>query len=154
VDSDKLIAEAKKLFPAEARPGVFIRDPDHCRECAEHEETLQSLDQDSIGMAQLGNAGWDPICFISPGGYKYYFPALVRLAINDNDKTEYIDQFLFNLSFDGLENERFKSFSEEQRQFVRKLLLEMIESFSISEEEKTWLEPLFDQALQAWGGEK
>ena len=154
VDSDKLIAEAKILFCGDARPSAFIRDTDHCCECAEHEATLQSHDQDSIGLEQLGNAAWDPICFISPAGYKYYFPALIRLAINDKDKTGYLDQFLLNLSFDGLENERFKSFSEEQRQFVQNLLLEMIDGFAISEEERNWLEPLVDKALQVWGSEK
>ena len=97
MDSRKLVEEAKKLFPANNRPGAFIRNPDHCCECAEHEETLREHDQDSIGIEQLGNAGWDPICFISPEGYKYYFPALVRLALNDSDNMDYIEQFLFRV---------------------------------------------------------
>jgi len=154
MDSRKLVEEAKKLFPANNRPGAFIRNPDHCCECAEHEETLREHDQDSIGIEQLGNAGWDPICFISPEGYKYYFPALVRLALNDSDNMSYIEQFLFSLAYDGPNNERFKSFSEEQKQFVRKLLLEIIDSVSISEEGQRWLEPDFDQALKVWRGGK
>lgn len=98
----------------------------------------------------MGNAAWDPICFIGPEGYKYYVPALVRLAVNE--KFGYIDQFLFNLAYDEPDNERFKSFSEEQRQFVRKLLLELIDRISISEEDRHGVEPLFDQAMRVWGG--
>jgi hypothetical protein len=62
-------------------------------------------------MAELGNAGWDPICFTTDEGYRYWLPALARLALLPGDY--YVDQFLFHL-----EN-RLHVFDDAERPVVR-----------------------------------
>jgi hypothetical protein len=96
----------------------------HCCECAEHDETLLAFDVDTIGLEQLGNPGWDPMCFASPEGMIYYLPALVRLTVDtiDNPRESYLDQFLFHLIRDGPGNSVVSACSEEQRRFVAEFL--------------------------------
>src|SRR5687767_15001421 len=88
---------AKSLFNT-SKPDHFT-DYQHCCECAEHDQTLLSFDHDSIGLSELGNPGWDPLCFSSPEGLIYYMPAMVRLTLDtiDNPQESYLDQFLFHL---------------------------------------------------------
>ena len=120
-----LIEEAKRLFGDQTRPEHFT-NYQHCRECAEHDETLRSYDLDSLSYEQLSPA-WDPFCFITPEGFSYYFPALVRLALEGTGETYFIDQFLFHLEYDGPQNARFQAFSKEQRQFVARVLDYLLE---------------------------
>lgn len=102
---------------------VFSRNPapdnytnrEHCDECAEHDETLRSYTPKSIGLEQLGNAAWDPICFVLPQAFKYYFPALVRLALDSEGSNGYLDQFLFHVTYQGEESRFFKHFSKAER---------------------------------------
>lgn len=60
------VNKAKELF-ASPKPGHFT-NYQHCDECAEHDETLRSTDVDTIGLGELGNPAWDPICFCSSEG--------------------------------------------------------------------------------------
>jgi len=96
--------QAKLIFNVE-KPAHFV-DSMHCSECAEHDQTLLAFDVDSIGLAQLGNPGWDPLCFSSAEGIRYYMPALVRLTLDTMEKPHetYIDQMLFHLLQDGMNN--------------------------------------------------
>ncbi len=104
----------------------------HCCECAEHDQTLLSFDVDSIGLPELGNAGWDPICFASVAGRMYYLPALIRmtLATIDNPRESYLDQMLFHLIRDGPGNDLVEACSKEQRAFVAEFLEYLIEHHS------------------------
>ena len=70
--------QAKVIFN-EPKPAHFV-DHRHCCECAEHDETLTTFDVDSIDLQQLGNPGWDPLCFSSSEGLIYYglFKTLLR----------------------------------------------------------------------------
>jgi hypothetical protein len=122
-----LIEEAKALFSETVRPEHFTNYK-HCSECAEHDETLCSHNPDTISLNELGNPAWDPICFVTPEAFKYYFPALVRLAVEGTGENYYLDQFLFHLESDGPKNDRWRVFSTEQRQFVVKLLDYFIET--------------------------
>lgn len=101
------------------KPAHFT-DYRHCCECAEHDETLSAFDRDSIGLEQLGHPSWDPICFISVEGFKYYAPALVRLTLEtiDNPQTAYLSQLLFHLIQDGRDNRLVSACSREQREFI------------------------------------
>lgn len=89
-------AEVERAFAAAPRPAIF-GNPAHCCECAEHEATLAAATRESIGLAELGNPGWDPICFVRDEGYLYYFPATARLALGRGEAF-YLDQFLFHLN--------------------------------------------------------
>lgn len=102
----------------------------HCCECAEHDQTLSASDVDSIGLQQLGNPGWDPLCFSSAEGLIYYMPALIRLTLDtmDNPRETYLDQMLFHLIQDGMRNRLISACTKEQRNFVADFLEYLVEN--------------------------
>ena len=114
--------QAKLIFNV-PKPAHFANYR-HCCECAEHDQTLLAFDVDSIGLAQLGNPGWDPLCFSSAEGLMYYLPALIRLTLDtmDSPRETYLDQMLFHLVQDGPGNRLVSACSKEQRQFVADFL--------------------------------
>ena len=101
----------------------------HCCECAEHDQTLSEFDRNSIGLEQLGNPGWDPLCFSQPEGLVYYLPALIRITLDtiSTPRERYLDQFLFHLIKDGPGNTFVEACSHEQKQFVADFLAYLIE---------------------------
>ena len=109
---------------------VHFTDYRHCCECAEHDETLSASDVDSIGLQQLGNPGWDPLCFSHAEGLMYYLPALIRLTLDtiDNPREAYLDQLLFHLIRDGVGNMLVTACSREQREFVTGFLGYLVET--------------------------
>ena len=100
---DALINEATKVFAEVPRPEHFT-DYEHCCECAEHDQTLLNATIDTIGLDELGNPGWDPVCFASAEGKQYYFPAFVRLSLDSIDHEFYFGQLLFHLEGSGAGN--------------------------------------------------
>ncbi len=118
----ELVKEALSLFPQNDRPAHFT-DPEHCEECRDHDKALLANTREKISYDILGNPGWDPICFINEPGFKYYFPAMVRLALEGTGNEYYIDQFLFHIT----QNAHCMSFSEAQSLFVVKVLDCLIE---------------------------
>jgi hypothetical protein len=114
------IQEAKRLFQV-PKPAHFT-NYQHCCECAEHDETLMTANVDSIGLQQLGNPGWDPLCFTSAEGLLYYMLALIRLTLDILDKPQerYLYQMLFHLIRAGKDNDLVRACSQEQRAFVAK----------------------------------
>ncbi len=121
------VAEARRLFLSE-RPEHFTNYR-HCDECAEHDQTLLTAEIDTIGLEELGNPGWDPICFSSPEGRSYYMPAFVRLSLDTVDDAFYFEQFLFHLEGDGPGNDWLLSCNQEQRRFVADFIRHMISSY-------------------------
>jgi len=122
--------QAKLIFNT-PKP-IQFGNPKHCCECAEHDQTLSASDVDSIGLQQLGNPGWDPLCFSSVEGLIYYMPALIRLTLDtmDNPHETYIDQMLFHLIQDGPDNRLVSACSKEQRKFVADFLEHLTETYS------------------------
>ena len=113
----------------------------HCCECAEHDQELSAFDVNSIGLEQLGNPGWDPLCFSHPEGMVYYLPALIRITLDtiSNPSERYLDQFLFHLIKDGPGNSFVTVCSNEQRQFVADFLAYLIEHYTaeVNEDQMT-----------------
>jgi len=120
------LEESKALF-ATPRPEHFT-NYQHCDECFEHDQTLLNSTIDDIGMEELGNPGWDPMCFVEPEGLIYYFPALVRLCLDSSEEWSYIGQFIFHISYDGPQNRHVLAFSEAQRDFVVRFLDHLLET--------------------------
>ena len=78
----------------------------------------------------MGNPGWDPICFTSPEGFAYYFPALARLALAPPSAQHgwYADQLLFHLSSGFEDNAYWRACSPPQKAAVARLLQHIIET--------------------------
>lgn len=138
------IKKSRSLFESE-RPIHFVERP-YCDESSEHEDTLQRCTIDSIGLEELGNPGWDPMCFCNAEGKKYYFPALIRLSLDTIESDFYFAQLLFHLSWNGKENDFYVNCSDEQRSFVASFIESMIKSYpkEIDKEFST------DEALEAY----
>ena len=122
----------------------------HCDECADHDNTFRSHSRDSIGLDQLDNWGWDPVCFATVEGYKYYFPAFARLALAGFEdrvtadgvryRSGYLDLFLLHLA----RPERTDSFDAVQRAAVLDLLIFLLEEMPDEVEESSTGDSLFD----------
>ena len=121
------VERARGLF-ATPKPEHFT-DFNHCCECAEHDETLRSHDVETIGLSELGNAGWDPLCFCSAAGLRYYFPALVRLSLQSVDDDFYFEQLLFHLEYEWEQNRLLTGCNRHERQFVADFIAHMILDF-------------------------
>lgn len=120
----KLVREA---FALEPRPEHFTNYL-HCCECAEHDELLSSRDLQSLKLEDVNNAGWDPICFVTEQGFRYYLPSLVRLALESRASDWYLPQLLFHLVGDGPRNRRVSCCSLLQKQAIGTFLWHAVET--------------------------
>jgi hypothetical protein len=123
----------------------------HCCECAEHDETLLAYDVNTIGIEQLGNPGWDPVCFISPEGFLYYLPALIRITLNTMAKPQeqYLDQLLFHLIRDGKDYDLVRACSLEQRAFIAGFLEYLIVQYAAEIDACTYADAIL-KAYDIW----
>ena len=123
----------------------------HCCECAEHDKALLAYDVNSIGVEQLGNPGWDPLCFASSEGFLYYLPALIRLMLNTMAKPHerYLDQLLFHLVRDGKDHNLVQACSSEQRVFIAEFLEYLMEQYSAELDECTYSDNML-KAYDIW----
>ena len=137
--TDVLVA-IRRAFADVPRPEQFT-DCRHRSDRAEHEETLRAHTPDTIGLEQVGNAGWDPLCFVTIAGFKYFMPGLARLAVGRG----YIAEFLFQLNDD-----RIAGFTIEQR-LATLQLLEFIRDEMPDEVEKWMAEDELKDRIQALG---
>jgi hypothetical protein len=106
--SDQQIIDlVRKAFETGPRPAHFTNYM-HCCECAEHDDVLCSRDITSLRVEDVNNAAWDPICFLTTEGFRYYLPALVRLALESSTSQDswYLPQLLFHLIGDDPHNHR------------------------------------------------
>lgn len=122
------IDEAKRIFRMD-KPEHFTNH-EHCCECEEHDQTLIRSSIDEIGLEELGNPGWDPICFASSEGKKYYMPSFIRLSLDTIDDEFYFAQFLFHLEYDGRQNNLYLSCNAKQREFILKFVEHVILQYS------------------------
>jgi hypothetical protein len=135
-----VLAGICRAFADVPRPERFT-DGRLSSERAEHEETLRAHTPDTISLEDVGNAGWDPICFVTIDGFKYFMPGLARLALGGG----YIAEFLFQLNDD-----RIASFTSEQ-QLATLDLLEFIRDEMLGEVERWSAEVDLNDRLRALG---
>jgi len=151
-DAD-ILQKVQRAFAKCRRPKHFTNYT-HCEECAEHDELLRSRDIYTLRIDDVGNPGWDPICFISPEGFAYYLPTLARLALAESDYAHgwYGGQFLRHLCSDGPKNKRMLVCTPEQRQVVVDLLRHILETRATLVESELHTDDLF-QAIEIWSDE-
>lgn len=143
------VQHAKRLF--QIPKSEHFTNYHHCCECAEHDETLLAYDVDSIGIEQLGNPGWDPLCFASVAGLLYYLPALIRLTLEtmDTPQERYLDQLLFHLIRDGKDHDFVRACNPEQRAFIAEFLEHLMETYSVELDGCTYSDDLV-KAYEIW----
>ncbi len=127
-DADVLkVVEA--AFASQARPGHFTNFR-HCEECAEHDEVLRSRTKESLTVADVGNPGWDPICFVTDEGFRYYFPGLARLALQEPTGGHgwYFEQLLFHLNDAATPQKRRPACTPQQREAVACFLRHVLDT--------------------------
>jgi hypothetical protein len=125
-----ILSEIDTAFGTVERPEHFTNFT-HCEECAEHDELLRTRDRDTLRIEDVGNPGWDPICFCSPNGIAYYFPALARLALAEQSLETYDwygNQLLFHLYSGFTDNAFLQRCNIAQRQVVARFLAHIIET--------------------------
>lgn len=116
----QLVSEA---FATSPRPEHFT-DHTHCCECSEHDALLCSRGRDTLSLDDVGNPGWDPICFVTNEGFAYYFPALARLALLEPHGAcaWYFEQLLFHLDETEKPQKRSPTCTPEQCRAVVRFL--------------------------------
>jgi len=135
---------------AAPRPEHFT-DRGHCCECADHDDLLRSRDLESLVVADVGNAGWDPICFVTDQAFFYYFPALARLALDAPSYGYgwYLEQLLFHLTYEGTSNRRMVAAEPQHKRAVCQLLEHVLETRAALVEEYGCQDEL-NLALAIW----
>jgi hypothetical protein len=113
-----------QAFAGLPRPEHFT-DFEHCSECKEHDDLLRSRTLDTLAIDDVSNPCWQPVCFLNPEGWLYFFPAFVRLTFA-NPQDSFLGQFLFFLT-DAIA-EHFAAFSHSQKATVRAFLHHVRES--------------------------
>lgn len=147
----QLISEAARVFGKVPKPEHFTNHT-HCCECAEHDDTLNAFTPETITREALGHAGWDPMTFATDTGFRYYLPALIRMALVGEDDEYYIDQFLSQVIRDGPRNSRWAACTVEERAVVLKALHALLEERT--EEVDNWLDAdRLMQAIEIWSGD-
>lgn len=151
-DAD-ILQRVQQAFAGCRRPEHFT-DFTHCEECAEHDELLRARDIHTLRIEDVGNPGWDPICFISPEGFAYYLPALARLALAEPDSVHgwYGGQFFWHLCYNGRKNALWLVCTPEQRRVVVELLRHIAETRASLVDSELLTDELF-QAIEIWSDE-
>jgi hypothetical protein len=128
-DDAEILRQVRAAFAGYKRPEHFT-DYTHCAECAEHDELLRSRDNDTLRSEDVGNPGWDPLCYVAPAGFGYFFPGLARLALSEPSPQEewYAPQLLFHLTYGGEANRHLRAYGPEQRRAVAALLWHLVET--------------------------
>ncbi|WP_266156908.1 hypothetical protein [Dyella silvatica] len=129
VTQSAAIAAIDLAFGSCPKPDHFTNYT-HCQECAEHDELLRSRTRETLVIQDVGNPGWEPLCFSSPEGIAFYMPSLARLAFAEPTYGYgwYGDQLLFHLYSGGLHNTLYQYCNAEQRAAIAVLIGAMLES--------------------------
>jgi hypothetical protein len=83
------------------RPRHSLYNPTHCPECEEHEQTMASNTLESLTLVHVGNPGWDPVCYLGHDGFRYWFPTLARIALEDLESGYLCSLFGFHMGAHG-----------------------------------------------------
>lgn len=128
-DDAEVLGLVRTAFARCERPEHFT-DHAHCPECAEHDDLLRLRDTDTLRLEDVGNPGWDPLCYVAPAGFGYLLPALARLALAEPSPSDgwYAAQLLFHLTYEGEANRHLLGFAPDQRRAVAALLRHIAES--------------------------
>ena len=146
----EVISLLDAAFAGCSRPDHFTNYV-HCCECAEHDALLRTRNRDTLQLQDVGNPGWDPLCFTSAEGLLYFMPSLGRLALSPpKDGFDwYPPQLHFHLTYEGGENRILRAATPTQRAAVVELLHHIVRTRSSLCEEWCCSEDLL-AATELW----
>jgi hypothetical protein len=149
---DTVLAIIDAAFGAVTRPAHFhgdLADP----EASEHDALLRSRDRETLSLADVGNAGWDPMFDAVPHGIAYFFPKLARLALATPSSpwNWYAAQLLFHLSYKSHENAFHAYCNPQQRAAVAAFLAHVIDTRADLLRERESADE-FTECLALWQG--
>ena len=123
----EILAAIESAFGKVPRPEHFT-NYSHCEECAEHDAVSRSRDNQSLRIEDIGNAGWDPLCFTAAQGLLYLMPGLARIALSPlaSGTDWYSPQLYFHLTCNGAQNRILGAATARQRQSVAQLLRHIV----------------------------
>lgn len=126
---EDVLEEIELAFASCVRPKHFTNYT-HCEECAEHDELLRARDRSNLTLDDVGNPGWDPMCFCSPEGKAYFIPALARISLCTDtiEHAYYRNQLVFHLWTGGPYNEFYQYCNPVQQAAIASLLKHYVES--------------------------
>ena len=147
-----VLEQVRRAFGRYPRPEHFTNF-EHCDECAEHDRTLLARTPDTLIIEDVGNPGWEPICFTSPAGFAYYLPGLARLVLEDSPYGYdwYGVQFFRHLVSDGPGNARYLQCTAEQRAVIAAFVKHLIDT-RVEQIEAECVEDSAIRAHQIWSG--
>lgn len=97
MEKEAVLTAVDRAFGAVPRPSIMVRNPNHCDECADHEAAMQGVTPQTVTLNEIGNMGWDPVCYLTDASYRYFMPGFARLVLHTDDDCDYLDQFIFHL---------------------------------------------------------
>jgi hypothetical protein len=127
--AEDVLRDIDEVFGPCSKPEHFTNYT-HCGECAEHDALLRSRNRSTLTFDDIGNPGWNPLCFSSAEGIFYFMPPLVRMAI-EPAREGYGwrgDVLLFHLWHGGNDNKLLVAATGVQRSAIAGLLAYFIET--------------------------
>jgi hypothetical protein len=121
----QVLAIIDQAFGSCRRPESFIVDWEASKECSEYEKRLRARSVETLTRNDVGDIGRDPLNFISPEGFLYFFPALARLALQEpagNGSTWFGERLPAYLTNNLSKNKHLKACNEAQKRAVVTLL--------------------------------
>ncbi len=112
-------------FPENLRPQVFNDFLNVDDEFREHNALLQSRDHESLSREDLGSVGWNPVGCMNVAGWRYWLPALGRIALSTEtaDRGYFMWDLLVYLK-NPESNPAFLLFTRHEREAVARFLKE------------------------------
>lgn len=119
------IGRAREVFGSAPRPRHFTSR--HCDECIEHDEVMGQYDNDTLTFEPFTNPGWDPRCFLTGAGFRYFMPGLLRvqierLQVDAASAQGWYDVELIDFHLRDAEDSRFALFSAAEVELVATFL--------------------------------
>lgn len=148
----EMVARFDATFGGYPRPEHFT-DYKHCPECADHDKLLRSRARGDLQPQDVSNPGWDPICFVSAEGFRYWLPDLVRvsLMLPHRDYDWPFSNLLFHLTYEADRNRRLAALNSEERSLVAELLRH-VKKTRPSQVRRCFLLKDLSDAIKLWGG--
>ncbi|ABM32633.1 hypothetical protein QRO11_08080 [Paracidovorax citrulli] len=112
-------------FSGSLRPQAFNDFLNVDEEFCEHNALLQSRDHQSLTREDLGSVGWNPIGCMNVAGWRYWLPALGRIALStDTAGRGYFMWDLLVYLKNPESNPAFLSLTQQEREAVARFLKE------------------------------